>query len=154
MYFTMVVDFMLVITGAAFCHQSIWRDLKHWKQCKVINQIFHLKLCFLVMWLVLWSFPIYHLDNRKIQMHLPWLFYWLGKYLCPYHRTRFRYLISFCFFLFQVSQKLSSFLDSCLQKDPLKRATAFELLQHPFLKLATSPANISTLIKEYKQSAC
>ena len=122
MYFTMVVDFMLVITGSAFCHQSIWRDLKHWKQCKVINQIFHLKLCFLVMWLVLWSFPIYHLDNRKIQMQLPWLFYWLGKYLCSYHRTRFRYLISFFFFFISGFSKTFIISGFMFTKGPAKKS--------------------------------
>jgi len=54
----------------------------------------------------------------------------------------------------KISSKLTSFLDACLQKDPLKRASAFELLQHPFLRIAAPPSNIASLLRDYKQSAC
>ena len=55
------------------------------------------------------------------------------------------------FFVFlKVSPKLKSFIEACLQKDPFRRSSAFELLQHPFLRLASPPSAIATLVKDSK----
>jgi serine/threonine protein kinase len=46
------------------------------------------------------------------------------------------------------SPELRDFLNRCLVKDPTQRATAVELLQHPFLKKASSPEDFAVTIKE------
>ena len=53
----------------------------------------------------------------------------------------------------KVSPKLKSFLEACLRKDPFRRQSAFELLQHPFLRMAAPSSNIAALIREYKQNS-
>jgi p21-activated kinase 1 len=45
------------------------------------------------------------------------------------------------------SPELLDFLDQCLKMDPAKRATAAQLLEHPFLKTAAHQAQIPPLIK-------
>lgn len=42
-------------------------------------------------------------------------------------------------FIVQVSPKLTGFLDMMMVRDPSKRATAFELLSHPFMMQPMNP---------------
>lgn len=46
-----------------------------------------------------------------------------------------------------LSQPLQDFLDCCLQVDVVDRASAHELLSHPFLKTATELSTLTPLIK-------
>lgn len=48
----------------------------------------------------------------------------------------------------RLSPQLADFLDKCLTIDPEARATASELLQHPFLKLAEPLSSIVSLIRQ------
>lgn len=48
----------------------------------------------------------------------------------------------------RVSPELADFLDKCLNIDPGQRATASELLEHPFLNLAEPLSSIVPLIKQ------
>lgn len=50
----------------------------------------------------------------------------------------------------KVSPKLQSFIEACVQRDPMRRSTAFELLQHPFLRQTCSIEAIEELINNYK----
>lgn len=50
----------------------------------------------------------------------------------------------------QVSTVLRSFLDLMLVREPSQRATAQELLQHPFLKLSGPPSCIVPLMRHYR----
>lgn len=50
----------------------------------------------------------------------------------------------------QVSNKLLGFLDMMLVRDPTKRATAYELLQHPFLKQPINPRCLVPLMRAYR----
>ncbi|XP_061668629.1 serine/threonine-protein kinase PAK 5 isoform X4 [Syngnathoides biaculeatus] len=50
----------------------------------------------------------------------------------------------------KVSSVLRSFLDLMLVREPSQRATAQELLQHPFLKLAGPPSCIVPLMRHYR----
>lgn len=45
-----------------------------------------------------------------------------------------------------ISPELNNFLDRCLTVDPAKRATATELLKHPFLKKACTPDELKELL--------
>ena len=47
----------------------------------------------------------------------------------------------------KVSPLLADFVDRMLVRDPSQRATALELLQHPFLRNATSPASLIPLMR-------
>ncbi|CAG0917270.1 unnamed protein product [Notodromas monacha] len=47
----------------------------------------------------------------------------------------------------KVSPRLQGFLDKMLVRDPAQRATAFELLQHPFLRQAGPPSSLIPLMK-------
>lgn len=47
----------------------------------------------------------------------------------------------------QVSPSLKGFLDRLLVRDPAQRATAAELLKHPFLAKAGPPASIVPLMR-------
>lgn len=49
--------------------------------------------------------------------------------------------------LSRISPDLADFLDKCLNIDPSARATATELLQHPFLSRAEPPSSIVPLIR-------
>lgn len=51
----------------------------------------------------------------------------------------------------KISPKLKSFIEACLQKDPLRRSSAFELLQHPFLRLASPPSAIASIVRTVKE---
>lgn len=51
----------------------------------------------------------------------------------------------------KVSQRLLSFLDRMLVRDPAQRATAAELLTHPFLRQAGPPALLVPLMRNAKQ---
>lgn len=48
----------------------------------------------------------------------------------------------------QVSPSLKGFLDRLLVRDPAQRATAAELLKHPFLAKAGPPASIVPLMRQ------
>lgn len=52
--------------------------------------------------------------------------------------------------VFQVSSVLRGFLDSMLVREPSQRATAQELLRHPFLKLAGPPSCIVPLMRQHR----
>lgn len=52
--------------------------------------------------------------------------------------------------LCQVSSVLRAFLDLMLVREPSQRATAQELLQHPFLKLSGPPSCIVPLMRHYR----
>lgn len=49
-----------------------------------------------------------------------------------------------------MSSVLRSFLDLMLVREPSQRATAPELLQHPFLKLSGPPSCIVPLMRHYR----
>lgn len=59
-----------------------------------------------------------------------------------------------CFSLLrrQVSARLQGFLDRMLVRDPAQRATAFELLHHPFLRQAGPPALLVPLMRSFRHS--
>ena len=52
----------------------------------------------------------------------------------------------------QVSARLQGFLDRMLVRDPAQRATAFELLHHPFLRQAGPPALLVPLMRSFRHS--
>ncbi|XDA82050.1 hypothetical protein R6Z07F_011971 [Ovis aries] len=52
--------------------------------------------------------------------------------------------------LHKVSSVLRAFLDLMLVREPARRATAEELLRHPFLKLAGPPSCIVPLMRQYR----
>jgi serine/threonine protein kinase len=54
----------------------------------------------------------------------------------------------------KVSPHLLTFAERAMIRDPLQRASAFELLQHPFLKQAAPPSSLLTLLKGYRHSVC
>lgn len=54
----------------------------------------------------------------------------------------------------KVSPRLQGFLERMLVRDPAQRATAAELLQHPFLRQAGSPALLVPLMRGSRHSNC
>ncbi|WVO13581.1 hypothetical protein L204_101202 [Cryptococcus depauperatus] len=48
-------------------------------------------------------------------------------------------------------ENFRSFVERCLQKDPHDRATAKELLQHPFITSALSTSSLITLVSRYQK---
>lgn len=54
----------------------------------------------------------------------------------------------------QVSPRLQGFLDRMLVRDPTQRATAPELLQHPFLREAGPPTCLMQLMRSFRHSPC
>lgn len=50
-----------------------------------------------------------------------------------------------------ISPVLRDFLDSMLTRDPLKRASARDLLQHPFMLQATSPRCLVPLVEQHRK---
>ena len=54
--------------------------------------------------------------------------------------------------IFQVSPRLTGFLDKMLVRDPGQRATAAELLHHPFLRQAGPPALLVPLMRQFRNS--
>jgi len=56
--------------------------------------------------------------------------------------------------LLQISPRLQGFLERLLVRDPAQRATAAELLQHPFLRLAGPPSLLVPLIRGSRHSNC
>lgn len=59
-------------------------------------------------------------------------------------------VLSVVSFFPQVSSMLRGFLDLMLVREPSQRATAQELLGHPFLKLAGPPSCIVPLMRQYR----
>lgn len=54
----------------------------------------------------------------------------------------------------KVSPRLQGFLERMLVRDPAQRATAAELLQHPFLRQAGPPALLVPLMRGSRHSSC
>ena len=54
--------------------------------------------------------------------------------------------------LFQVSPRLHGFLDKMLVRDPAQRATAAELLHHPFLNSAGDPQILVPFMRQFHNS--
>ncbi|XP_060555866.1 serine/threonine-protein kinase PAK 4-like [Ruditapes philippinarum] len=54
----------------------------------------------------------------------------------------------------KVSPRLQGFLERMLVRDASQRATAFELLQHPFLHNADKPACLVSLMRNFRNSPC
>lgn len=54
----------------------------------------------------------------------------------------------------KVSPRLQGFLDRMLVRDASQRATAFELLQHPFLRGAEKPSCLVPLMRSFRNSPC
>ncbi|KAH7972059.1 hypothetical protein HPB52_006153 [Rhipicephalus sanguineus] len=50
--------------------------------------------------------------------------------------------------------RLQGFLEKMLVRDPAQRATAFELLQHPFLRQAGPPSLLVPLMRSFRHSPC
>ncbi|XP_056624793.1 serine/threonine-protein kinase PAK 6 [Triplophysa dalaica] len=53
--------------------------------------------------------------------------------------------------LHQVSPVLKDFLDRMLTRDPMERASATDLLEHPFLLQASSPQCLVPLVEQYRK---
>lgn len=58
---------------------------------------------------------------------------------------------SFVPFPFQVSPMLKDFLDRMLTRDPVERASATDLLEHPFLLQSSSPQCLIPLVEQYRK---
>ena len=56
------------------------------------------------------------------------------------------------FYILQVSPRLHGFLDKMLVRDPAQRATAAELLHHPFLNGAGDPSLLVPLMRQFHNS--
>lgn len=54
----------------------------------------------------------------------------------------------------KVSPRLQGFLDLMLVRDASQRASAFELLQHPFLRQAANPTCLVPLMRSFRHSPC
>ncbi|XP_064623130.1 serine/threonine-protein kinase PAK mbt-like isoform X3 [Lineus longissimus] len=54
----------------------------------------------------------------------------------------------------KVSPRLQGFIEKMLIRDPSQRATAFDLLQHPFLRNAGSPSCLVPLMRSFRHSQC
>lgn len=54
----------------------------------------------------------------------------------------------------KVSPRLQGFLEKMLVRDPAQRATAFELLQHPFLRQAGPSSLLVPLMRSFRHSPC
>ena len=54
----------------------------------------------------------------------------------------------------KVSPRLQGFLERMLVRDPAQRATATELLQHPFLRQAQSPSILIPLMRGSRHTNC
>jgi len=69
-------------------------------------------------------------------------------YLCEYCIELLEsVVVLFC----QVSPRLQGFLDRMLVRDSTQRATAFELLQHPFLRQAGPYECLIPLMRTYAE---
>ncbi|XP_074643970.1 serine/threonine-protein kinase PAK mbt-like [Tubulanus polymorphus] len=54
----------------------------------------------------------------------------------------------------KISPRLQGFIEKMLIRDPSQRATAFELLQHPFLRQAGPNNCLVPLMRSYRNSSC
>ena len=53
--------------------------------------------------------------------------------------------------VFQISPVLKDFLDRMLTRDPTERASATDLLEHPFLLQSGSPQCLVPLVEQYRK---
>ena len=53
--------------------------------------------------------------------------------------------------VFQISPVLKDFLDRMLTRDPMERASATDLLEHPFLLQSGSPQCLVPLVEQYRK---
>ena len=74
---------------------------------------------------------------EKVKKSLPKFVSVFSRIFCPY---------------FQVSPRLHGFLDKMLVRDPAQRATAAELLHHPFLNGAGDPSLLVPLMRQFHNS--
>ena len=72
-----------------------------------------------------------------------------------------RFLLSLCmeskifwFYAFQMSPRLLSFLQRTLVRDPAQRASAFELLNHPFIRSTSNSSSLADMMKSFRHSVC
>eukprot|EP00058_Branchiostoma_floridae_P018931 XP_002604420.1 hypothetical protein BRAFLDRAFT_220446 [Branchiostoma floridae] len=54
----------------------------------------------------------------------------------------------------KVSSRLQGFLEKMLMRDPSQRASAIDLLEHPFLLHASNPSCIVPLMRSFRHSPC
>lgn len=62
-------------------------------------------------------------------------------------------MLNYKFYL-QVSPRLQGFLERMLVRDPMQRASAAELLEHPFLRGADKPSCLVPLMRSFRHSPC
>ena len=66
------------------------------------------------------------------------------------------FLISdlFSVLVLQMSSRLLSFLQRTLERDPLQRASAFELLNHSFIRGTSNSTSLADMMKSFRHSVC
>ena len=60
----------------------------------------------------------------------------------------------FLHFLLQMSPRLLSFLQRTLVRNPAQRATAFELLNHSFIRSTSNSSSLADMMKSFRHSVC
>ena len=54
----------------------------------------------------------------------------------------------------QMSPRMLSFLERTLERDPVKRASAFELLNHSFIRSTANSTSLADMMKSFRHSVC
>lgn len=54
----------------------------------------------------------------------------------------------------EMSPRLLSFLQRTLVRDPAQRASAFELLNHPFIRSTSNSSSLADMMKSFRHSVC
>lgn len=54
----------------------------------------------------------------------------------------------------QMSPRMLSFLERTLERDPVKRASAFELLNHSFIRGTANSTSLADMMKSFRHSVC